>query len=526
MSSLEFRASARKYRFIVERFLYAHDALTREEALFAAGELGREMLSAGFEKDAMLEMHGRTQRSVVARLHHGESAADRSAYRRLANGDARAISFELLTAHDFQDRAEQALRWRAENLRHQSVLDALEAEVVMLDSEGRITGFNHAWREFAVAHGNPELHGCDIGDDYIAASSADPELALGLKQVLAGNGGFDFRYQFPVELDRRWFLLRAQPLPVPEGGALIMHLDITRQVLLDERLRAADKLAAITTQAAGAAHDFNNLLGSIVGLTELCALEAKEESRQAGNLAKILRAAQKAAGLTRAMLDFSRQTPVNLQPHKTGAFLENCRSLWAAVVPESVHIAVRVHADVDVLMDASMLEQVFLNLASNAAHAMLPEGGILNFEVSHDQPRAELLAFSSPGAPRFVRISVRDTGTGIAPEILPSIFDPFFTTKAVGAGTGLGLAAAQGIVRAHGGLMDVESTVGVGTTFHVYLPVCKVAAQRASGCAQTVSVDVHASAVGLGLRDMLGASAQAPWHSTQTGPSVTSVAKA
>jgi signal transduction histidine kinase len=481
MKSIAFRRFIRRYRLVFERYLHAQDGLEHEEALFAASDLGREMLAAGFVKDVMLDMHARAQRWLVARLHHDVSAAGRAAYRRLANGDARALPFELLTWHDFQERAEQALRWRAEDLKQQSLLDALEAEVVMLDAEGRIVAYNRAWRDFAVANGNPDLHNCDIGDNYIigtsgepdSATSADRELASGLKKLLGGADGFDLRYECHSPSERRWFMLHARPLALADGGALIMHLDVTRQVMLDESLRAADKLAAITTQAAGVAHDFNNLLGSIVGLTELCALEAKEGSRQARNLAKIQRAAQKAATLTRSMLDFSRQTPINLVPGEIGGFVGECRELLASVLPESVRLAVRVVFDAEVMLDAAVLEQVFLNLASNAAHAMRPNGGTLTLEVGAKQPRPELLALASPQSRPFIRISVRDTGSGIPPDILPSIFDPFFTTKPVGEGTGLGLAAAQGIVRSHDGLMDVESIVGVGTTFHVFLPIVR-----------------------------------------------------
>ena len=111
-----------------------------------------------------------------------------------------------------------------------------------------------------------------------------------------------------------------------------------------------------------------------------------------------------------------------------------------------------------------------------------------------EQPRTELLAFTMPGTPRFVRISVRDTGTGIPADVLPSIFDPFFTTKPVGEGTGLGLAAAEGIVRAHDGLMDVESIVGVGTTFHVYLPVSGATLALPSGDATSRQGDPDATA--------------------------------
>jgi signal transduction histidine kinase len=232
----------------------------------------------------------------------------------------------------------------------------------------------------------------------------------------------------------------------------------------------------VATLAGGIAHDFNNLLGSIIGLAELCELQAAPGSRQARNLAHIGQAAAKAAALVRQLLDFSRQTPPALQRLAAGELLAHAGGLLRAAMPPHVSLDVTVAEDGPVLIDPVQMEQVLLNITRNAAHAMQQRGGAVRIVVDRADPAGG--AASLP-APRHLRLRVADSGTGIAPAVLPKIFEPFFTTKPVGEGTGLGLAAVHGVVSRHDGVIEVASEPGVGTTFSVFLPLA--AAEPAPG---------------------------------------------
>ncbi|WP_119156643.1 ATP-binding protein [Caldimonas tepidiphila] len=252
--------------------------------------------------------------------------------------------------------------------------------------------------------------------------------------------------------------------------------DVTQQRQIDERLREFDKLQAIATLAAGIAHDFNNLLGSIMGLAELCQLEAAEGSRQARNLARILSASHKAGALVRQLLDFSRQTPQQIETLALDELLERSRPLFEAGLPPGVRLSVKAAAGCWVRVDAVRMEQALLNLVNNAVHAMRSRGGLVR--IVADLVPAPPEVDPVPGRRKMARLRVIDDGEGIPPELQPKIFEPFFTTKPVGEGTGLGLAAVHGIVTSHGGRVTVVSHPGVGSVFSLLLPwACPQAAE-------------------------------------------------
>jgi signal transduction histidine kinase len=242
---------------------------------------------------------------------------------------------------------------------------------------------------------------------------------------------------------------------------------VDRQQKIDDSLRENDKLRAVATLAGGIAHDFNNLLGSILGLTELCQLEAASGTRQARNLGRIREAGDKAAALVRQMLDFSRQTAPTLQRVDMADWLAHAEALLRAALPRHHTLALSVACDAVVCMDTVQMEQVLLNMLRNASQAMGEHSGAVRIVVDQAEPAT---AADDACANGHVRLQVIDDGEGIAPELLHKIFEPFFTTKPVGEGTGLGLAAVHGIVTGHGGTIGVASEPGVGTTFSIFLP--------------------------------------------------------
>ncbi|WP_218938743.1 ATP-binding protein [Oleiharenicola lentus] len=286
--------------------------------------------------------------------------------------------------------------------------------------------------------------------------------------------------------DDQWRVLQSlgRRLPAAEGEPLVVvnSRDITEVQQLEAQFRQSQKMEALGQLAGGVAHDFNNLLTVITGNAGLLQSGLAGHGENAPLLRDIRAAAERAAALTRQLLVFSRQEKAQKRDVELGPLVANLGKLLRRLITEEVSIEITASAEpVWLRADPGMIEQVVLNLAINARDAM-SRGGRLQI---HSRPArdAELPAgVCPPGAV----LEVTDTGTGIAPEVLPKIFEPFFTTKEVGKGTGLGLATVFGIVQQHQGRIEVSSQLGQGTTFRVYLPRVAAAVTRQAAKTETV----------------------------------------
>lgn len=241
---------------------------------------------------------------------------------------------------------------------------------------------------------------------------------------------------------------------------------------LNEQLQQAQKLEAIGTLTGGLAHDFNNLLTSIQGSTTLLRLEGCTDEAGEPHLRRIEQASAQAATLVRQMMAFGRRTPSVFTQVHLGDVARDALHLLRSSVPRGVTFQFRNEAVNDLVYgDAAQLQQVLVNLATNASHAMAGAAGSLSLQISEVRlpiaGRPETAALRSGD---YLQLKVSDTGCGIPPEHLPRIFEPFYTTKPVGSGTGLGLAVVHGIITHHHGSIGVDSAVGQGTTFFIYLP--------------------------------------------------------
>lgn len=244
---------------------------------------------------------------------------------------------------------------------------------------------------------------------------------------------------------------------------------------LQAQLLQAQKMEAIGTLAGGVAHDFNNLLTTIQGYTEIAMLDADQTEPLHKNLEQIHYAAERAAGLTRQLLLFSRKQPMELVAIQVNRTIEGLLKMLKRLIGEDIAIKTELEPDLwAVRADIGNIEQVFMNLAVNARDAM-PEGGTLTIKthkVTLDDEYCKMIPDARPG--KFVCLSVADTGTGMDKAVLQRIFEPFFSTKEFGKGTGLGLAVVYGIVKQHEGWINVYSEPGQGSIFKVYLPACSV----------------------------------------------------
>ncbi|MDH5427010.1 MAG: ATP-binding protein [Nitrospirota bacterium] len=271
--------------------------------------------------------------------------------------------------------------------------------------------------------------------------------------------------------------------PIHEGekivGAVVSFSDITLRRKAEDKIRKSEtklrqtqKMEAMGTLAGGIAHDFNNILTAMLGFSQLAQLKLSPSEQSYEYLNQVLVAGKRAKDLIKQILTFSRQTEPAHQPLQLSPLLEEVLTLMQATLPATIEIHKDFSEDIGmVLADPIQLHQVFMNLFANAEHAMREKSGRIMVKLDHlllDQDNQGKYPELSLGP--YFRISVADTGTGIPAQTLARIFDPFFTTKEVGDGTGMGLSVAHGIIVAHGGTITVESQVGQGTTFSIFLP--------------------------------------------------------
>jgi PAS domain S-box-containing protein len=270
----------------------------------------------------------------------------------------------------------------------------------------------------------------------------------------------------------------------PGGEIIGMHgvsRDITERKIaekektkLQSQLRQAHKMEAIGTLTGGIAHDFNNILGIIIGNTELALDDVPEWNPAHFNLEEIKTAVLRAKGVVSQLLGFIRKTDIKRQPIHIIPVIKDSLKFLRSTITTNIDIRQNIQNTTDTVhADSTQIHQLIINLCTNASQAMDETGGILDIGIQNvvlDENSASVLDPELITG-NYVKVTVSDTGHGIAPEIIQRIFDPYFTTREVGKGSGLGLSVVHGIVKSHKGAISVDSRPGKGTSFSVFFPV-------------------------------------------------------
>jgi len=363
---------------------------------------------------------------------------------------------------------------RASEQRLQTIIDAEPACVKLVSRDGVVLDVNRAGLEMLGAKALSDVKGRPV-KDIVHPDDVDRFFEVHDAAVAGRPGRAEFRIT-GFDSSEHWVDSRMVPFdvtgtPGSERGVLSVTSDVTERKQLEAQLQQAQKLEAIGLLAGGIAHDFNNLLTAIGGYTEIVLASFDERDRRREDLLEVSKAAQRAAALTRQLLAVSRRQVLQPTVLDVNAMVTSIQKLLHRTVPENIDIQLDLTSAANMVRaDRGQLEQVVLNLGINAGDAM-PRGGRLTIaaqSVDVDHLAAARRPPMPPG--RYVRLVVSDTGTGMAPETQAHIFEPFFTTKAGGTGTGLGLATVYGIVKQSNGFVWVDSAVGRGTTFEIYLP--------------------------------------------------------
>jgi two-component system, cell cycle sensor histidine kinase and response regulator CckA len=439
-------------------------AITHPEDLAADVEQARRLLAGKIDQYVMEKRYIRKDGSIVwVRLH----------VRGIRDEGGRFLYF-LPVVEDITERkeAEAALRRLATAVEH-----AGEA-IVVTDAAGSIEYVNPAFEQI-TGYGRDETVGRNPG--FLNSDLHDRSSAGRMREAL--SHGEEWRGRFVNRRkDGTVYHEEATISPVKDAAGKIVNFvavkhDITHEVTLENQLRHSQKMEAVGQLAGGIAHDFNNILTALMGYATILQMKMARDEPLKLHVDQVLESVHRGAALTRSLLAFSRKQILRPRPVDLNEIVGRVGKLLARLIGEDVELRMDLSPGKPIVnADSGQIEQVLLNLATNARDAM-PNGGVLTFAtgvLDLDGAFIRTHGYGKPGRYGFVAVS--DTGMGMTGKILDKIFEPFFTTKEVGKGTGLGLSIAYGIVKQHEGYIWACSEAGKGATFRICLPAAEALA--------------------------------------------------
>jgi PAS domain S-box-containing protein len=395
-----------------------------------------------------------------------------------ARGSVEAVTMAAAFNDMTRSLVQQSEKLKAAYQRFSTVTQSARDAIISTDEIGNITFWNRS-AEAAFGYSESDVIGKPITmlfaeSDHEAYTAALPHPNAGdltLGRIIELTAVRKDRATFPSEVS----------LAVLQGSEGTAFTAIVRDVAerkrsaetlrqRDEQLRQAQKMEAIGRLAGGVAHDFNNLLMAIRGYSEMLVQELPDSEHRT-DAEEILKATDRAAGLTRQLLAFSRRQVIAQQAVALDRLVDGMKNMLQRLIGPEIHIVAESWPDLTpVLADSTQIEQILVNLIVNARDAM-PDGGKITIELRNvELDKIGVAAHPGLQPGDYVEMSVTDTGVGMDEETKSKIFEPFFTTKESGKGTGLGLATVYGIVQQNNGVIEVQSRIGRGTTFYIYLP--------------------------------------------------------
>ena len=379
------------------------------------------------------------------------------------------LVFTMLERRKVQRKVQEQLSFQ------ETLMDTIPQLVSWKDISGKYLGANQTFSAFfgidtpngMISKSTREV----IQDNEYAKWSVEADTAVVGKQE-------EFRKLRKKIIDHSgetgWLEVNKVPLRDQSGkiiGILTTAENVTKEQNLEKQLLQSQKMEAIGTLAGGIAHDFNNILTSILNSTELALGDVEENSQTAKDLERALKAARRGSQVVKQILSFSRPSKEGFRSTDLSTVCHEVLSLLDASMPSNITVQSQISAG-GILVDAdpTQVHQVILNLCTNAFHALKENGGNLLVSLEEAMVDSDLANTLSILSGRYLKITVSDNGPGIDAHIIDNIFDPFFTTKDITEGTGLGLSVVHGIVKGHRGGIRVESELGQGSRFEIYLP--------------------------------------------------------
>ncbi|MDO9079302.1 MAG: ATP-binding protein, partial [Desulfuromonadales bacterium] len=362
---------------------------------------------------------------------------------------------------------------KEENRLLAAVIEQASDGVLIFDASGTTLYINPAFEALCGTTGQESIGAslytldcCKLNNNFKRAMEETIKLGAGRSGRFVNQRADGARYEVDVNI------APVQRLSDAETRYVAIMREVTHEVQLEKQLRSAQKMEAIATLSGGIAHDFNNILAAIITNTEMTLDDVGADNPLREHLQIVLKAGLRGKDLVKQILTISHQADQERQSVQVEKVVNECLLLLRASLPTTIEIR-KVIADnlAPVPADPSQLHQVILNLCTNAADAMQDQDGILEVrltDVRISPKEAQFYPALHPGS--YLKMTIKDTGHGMERAVMERIFDPFYTTKGRGKGTGLGLSVVHGIVKSHGGTLTVESEVGKGSVFEVFLP--------------------------------------------------------